>query len=252
MIIFFNQNKDQVFTVNQLNTSAGAEYAIKLINSTYNLSETLNERRNFAYFVENQFPNWLIKDVEENSSYKIIDFVQELYNWIYSPEGLDLYPNFENLQNAFYTNEDSLRKIYSSIFTDFDFEDFTDLTSLREFLISNKKKFVEKKGTQNSIQYFLETFFGSQLNDYTIEYGVNDVFILNSSNTNEDTLSNGSSLQEYSIRLEADIDEKYQDDLINLIKPMGFNFDLVKAENSIYSGSVTGTDKVEPYEIVVS
>jgi hypothetical protein len=33
---------------------------------------------------------------------------------------------------------------------------------------------------------------------------------------------------------------------------MGFNFDLVKAENSIYSGSVTGTDKVEPYEIVVS
>ena len=252
MIIFFNQNKDQVFTVNQLNTSAGAEYAIKLINSTYNLSETLNERRNFAYFVENQFPNWLIKDVEENSSYKIIDFVQELYNWIYSPEGLDLYPNFENLQNAFYTNEDSLRKIYSSIFTDFDFEDFTDLTSLREFLISNKKKFIEKKGTQNSIQYFLETFFGSQLNDYTIEYGVNDVFVLNSSNTNEDTLSNGSSLQEYSIRLEVDIDEKYQDDLINLIKPMGFNFDLVKAENSIYSGSVTGTDKVEPYEIVVS
>ena len=252
MIIFFNQNKDQVFTVNQLNTSAGAEYAIKLINSTYNLSETLNERRNFAYFVENQFPNWLIKDVEENSSYKIIDFVQELYNWIYSPEGLDLYPNFENLQNAFYTNEDSLRKIYSSLFTDFDFEDFTDLTSLREFLISNKKKFIEKKGTQNSIQYFLETFFGSQLNDYTIEYGVNDVFVLNSSNTNEDTLSNGSSLQEYSIRLEVDIDEKYQDDLINLIKPMGFNFDLVKAENSIYSGSVTGTDKVEPYEIVVS
>jgi len=252
MIIFFNQNKDQVFTVNQLNTSAGAEYAIKLINSTYNLSETLNERRNFTYFVENQFPNWLIKDVEENSSYKIIDFVQELYNWIYSPDGLDLYPNFENLQNAFYTNEDSLRKIYSSIFTDFDFEDFTNLDSLREFLISNKKKFVEKKGTQNSIQYFLETFFGSQLNDYTIEYGVNDVFVLNSSNTNEDTLSNGSSLQEYSIRLEADIDEKYQDDLINLIKPMGFNFDLVKAENSIYSGSVEGTDKVEPYEIVVS
>jgi len=252
MIIFFNQNKDQVFTVNQLNTSAGAEYAIKLINSTYNLSETLNERRNFTYFVENQFPNWLIKDVEENSSYKIIDFVQELYNWIYSPDGLDLYPNFENLQNAFYTNEDSLRKIYSSIFTDFDFKDFTDLTSLREFLISNKKKFVEKKGTQNSIQYFLETFFGSQLNDYTIEYGVNDVFVLNNSNTNEDTLSNGSSLQEYSIRLEADIDEKYQDDLINLIKPMGFNFDLVKAENSIYSGSVTGTYKIEPYEIVVS
>ena len=72
------------------------------------------------------------------------------------------------------------------------------------------------------------------------------------SNTNEDTLSDGSSLQEFSIRLEADIDEKYQDDMINLMKPMGFNFDLVKAETSIYSGSVTGTDKVEPYEIVVS
>ena len=119
-------------------------------------------------------------------------------------------------------------------------------------MISNKKKFIEKKGTQNSIKYFLETFFDSQLNDYTIEYGVNDVFILNNSNTNEDTLSDGSSLQEFSIRLEADIDEKYQDDLINLVKPMGFHFDLVKAENSIYSGSVTGTDKVDPYEIVVS
>jgi hypothetical protein len=101
MILFFNQNKDQVFTVNQLDTNAGAEYAIKLINSTYNLSETLNERRNFAYFVENQFPNWLIKDVEQNTSYKIIDFIQELYNWTYAPSGLDLYPNFENLQNIF-------------------------------------------------------------------------------------------------------------------------------------------------------
>ena len=61
-------------------------------------------------------------------------------------------------------------------------------------------------------------------------YNKNDVFILNNSNTNEDTLSDGSSLQEFSIRLEADIDEKYQDDLINLVKPMGFHFDLVKAE----------------------
>lgn len=252
MILFFNQNKNQSLAPNELDVNAGAEYAIGVLNTNYNISESLNTRRNFSYLIENQFPIWIIEDVQSNSSYKIIDFVQELYNWIYSPDGLDLYPNFENLQNAFYTNEDSLRKIYSSIFTDFDFEDFTDLTSLREFLISNKKKFVDKKGTQNSIQYLLETFFGSQLNDYTIEYGVNDVFVLNSSNTNEDTLSNGSSLQEYSIRLEADIDEKYQDDLINLIKPMGFNFDLVKAENSIYSGSVTGTDKVEPYEIVVS
>lgn len=252
MIIFFNQNKNQSLTPNELDVNAGAEYAIGVLNANYNVSQSLNTRRNFSYLIENQFPIWLIEDVESNSSYKIIDFVQELYNWIYSPDGLDLYPNFENLQNAFYTNEDCLRKIYSSIFTDFDFEDFTDLASLREFLISNKKKFVDKKGTQNSIKYFLETFFGSQLNDYTIEYGVNDVFVLNSSNTNEDTLSNGSSLQEYSIRLEADIDEKYQDDLINLLKPMGFNFDLVKAENSIYSGSITGTDKVEPYEIVVS
>lgn len=252
MIIFFNQNKDQVFTTNQLDINAGAEYAIKLINSNFNISDTLNERRNFAYFVENQFPNWLIKESEENTSYKIIEFIQELYNWAYSPDGLDLYPNYENIQNIFYTNEESLRKIYSSIFTDFDFNDFTNVSSLREFLISNKKKFVDKKGTQNSIKYFLETFFDSQLDDYTIEYGVNDVFVLNSSNINEDTLSNGSSLQEYSIRLEADIDEKYQDDLINLVKPMGFHFDLVKAENSIYSGSVTRTDKVDPYEIVVS
>jgi hypothetical protein len=251
MILFFNQNKNQNLTPAELDLNAGAEYAIAILNQTHNTQEVRNNR-NYSYRVQNQFPSWLITESEDNSSYNTINLVQELYNWIFSKNGLDLYPNFENLQNPFYTNEESLKKIYSSLFSNFDFSDFNDIKILREFLISNKQKFIEKKGTEESFKIFIQTFFNSAFNDFKIEYGSNGTFLLNQSNTNTEILSDGRYNQEFSIKLEANIDEKYQDDLISLLKPMGFYFDLVNSENTLFSGTVTSSLDIEPKEIIIS
>jgi len=251
MIIFFNQNKNQNLTPAQLDLNAGAEYALGVLNQNYTL-ETTRNNRNYSYRIQNQFPSWLITESENNSSYNTINLVQELYNWIFSKNGLDLYPNFENLQNPFYTNQESLKKIYSSLFSNFDFSDFNDIKVLREFLISNKEKFIEKKGTEESFKVFIQTFFDSAFNDFKIEYGSDNTFLLNESDTNTEVLSDGRYNQEFSIKLEANIDEKYQDDFVSLLKPMGFYFDLVGSENTLFSGTVTTSLDIEPEEIIIS
>jgi hypothetical protein len=250
MIIFFNQNKDQVFALTEYNLEAGAEYALGLINSAYSVKK-VNNNLNYTYSVSHQFPQWIIDETRTNSEAKIIDFVQELYNFLFSSSGLNLTPNYENIQDIYLTDINYLKEYYNSLFSDFDFNDFDDTQALRDFLISNKTRFIGSKGTEDSYKYFIKTFFNAELDDYSLNYG-NDTMTLNGGSLNETYLTNGIDKQERSILLQADIPEKYEDDLKSLLKPMGFYFNLVRSEKTVISTTITASEKLSPYSIVLS
>ena len=189
MIIFFNQNKDQVFALTEYNLEAGAEYALGLINSAYPIKK-VNNNLNYTYSVSHQFPQWIIDETRTNSEAKIIDFIQELYNFLFSSSGLNLTPNYENIQDIYLTDTNYLKEYYNSLFSDFDFTDFDDTQALKDFLISNKIRFVGSKGTEDSYKYFIKTFFNAELDDYSLNYG-NDTMTLNGGSLNETYLTNG-------------------------------------------------------------
>lgn len=250
MIIFFNQNKDKTFALTEYNLEAGAEYALGLINAAYSQKKVSNNL-NYTYSISHHFPQWILDESQTNSEVKIVDFIQELYNFLFSTAGLNLTPNYENIQDIYVTNKNYLKEYYSSLFSDFDFLDFEDTQSLREFLISNKTRFVGIKGTEDSYRYFIKTFFNSELDDFSLNYGT-DTMTLNAASLNETYLTNGTDKQDRSILIQADIPEKYEDDFKALLKPMGFYFNLVRAEKSVISTSITASEKLSPYAIVLS
>lgn len=250
MIIFFNQNKDQTFALTEYNLEAGAEYALGLINAAYS-QKKLSNNLNYNYSISHHFPQWILDETQTNSEAKIVDFIQELYNFLFSQSGLNLTPNYENIQDIYVTNKNYLKEYYSSLFSDFDFSDFEDEQLLREFLISNKTRFVGIKGTEDSYRYFIKTFFNSELDDFSLNYGT-DTMTLNAASLNETYLTNGTDKQDRSILIQADIPEKYEDDFKALLKPMGFYFNLVRAEKSVISTSITASEKLSPYAIVLS
>jgi len=246
MIFFFtNPNLGATANITQYNVDAGCEYALGVLNSQYDLATIASTDRKFFYSVEHQFPSWLVKESKTDSDIKIIELIQRYYDWVFSTSGLDLYPNYEDIQNVFYTNFASIKETYKSLFADFDFDDFGEDydKELREFLISNKKRFIVNKGNQDSFKYFIQTFFDSILDDYSITFGVNDTMVLNQGTLNTDYLTEGRNRQEFAIILTAYIPEKYQDDFISLMKPLGIRFDLIKGQKS----SVTFINAAERY-----
>lgn len=170
---------------------------------------------------------------------------------MFSSSGLNLTPNYENIQDIYLTDINYLKEYYNSLFSDFDFNDFDDTQALRDFLISNKTRFVGSKGTEDSYKYFIKTFFNAELDDYSLNYG-NDTMTLNGGSLNETYLTNGIDKQERSILLQVDISEKYEDDLKSLLKPMGFYFNLVRSEKTVISTTITASEKLSPYSIVLS
>ncbi len=246
MILFFtNPNLAATGGIAQYNTDAGCEYAISVLGTQFDLETLASTDRKFFYSVEHQFPAWLVKEAKADPDINTINLIQKYYDWVFSASGLDLYPNYEDIQNVFYMNFSSLKETYKSLFSDFDFDDFGEEyeSELRQFLISNKKRFVVNKGNQDSFKYFIQTFFDSVLDDYSITFGVNETMILNQGVLNSDALTEGRNKQEFGIILTAYIPEKYQDDFISLMKPLGIRFDLIKGQKS----SVTFINAAERY-----
>ncbi len=226
MIIVFNPTISQTINPSAYNISAAAEYAISQLDSTYNFNKLFRDDLNFRYYIKSQFPQWLVNESNKNSDVKIIDLIQEFYNFYFSKNGLNLYPNYEHIQNIFFMNLDGLRETYKSLFADFDFDDFIENKeqALREFLVANKKRFIVNKGKKEAYEYFLQTFFPDVYTDFKI--GIDETFILNGASLNEQILTDGTNYQEFSVTIEASIDEKYEDDFISMLKPLGFFMNL--------------------------
>lgn len=251
MILFFNPTSSQSIGPTGMNMTVGAEYAINQLKQLYDFNKIFRDDLNFRYYVENQFPKWIVDQSKTNSDVKIIDLIQEFYNFYFSKNGLNLYPNYEHIQSVFFSNQDGLRQTYSSLFSDFDFDDF--ITSkedeLREFLISNKSRFISNKGMQKSYEYFLDSLFASI--QYQLSKGIDDTFVLNASEMNENSFTDGTDLQEYSIKIEASIDEKYQDDFISMLKPVGFYMNLLQSPQTLAQAGSTINKKI-PSKVSVS
>jgi len=251
MILFFNPTSSQSIGPTGMNMTVGAEYAINQLKQLYDFNKIFRDDLNFRYYVENQFPQWIVDQSKTNSDVKIIDLIQEFYNFYFSKNGLNLYPNYEHIQSVFFSNQDGLRQTYSSLFSDFDFDDF--ITSkedeLREFLISNKSRFIANKGMQKSYEYFLDSLFASI--QYQLSKGIDDTFVLNASEMNENSFTDGTDLQEYSIKIEASIDEKYQDDFISMLKPVGFYMNLLQSPQTFAQAGSTINKKI-PSKVSVS
>ena len=226
MIIVFNPTISQTINPSAYNISAAAEYAISQLDSTYNFDKLFRDDLNFRYYIKSQFPQWLVNESNKNLDVKIIDLIQEFYNFYFSKNGLNLYPNYEYIQNIFFMNLDGLRETYKSLFADFDFDDFIENKeqALREFLVANKKRFIVNKGKKEAYEYFLQTFFPDVYTDFKI--GIDETFILNGASLNEQILTDGTNYQEFSVTIEASIDEKYEDDFISMLKPLGFFMNL--------------------------
>lgn len=251
MILFFNPTSSATIGTTSYNMSAGAEYAISQLKSLYDFSELFRDDLNFRYHIKSQFPQWLINESNKNSDVKIINLIQEFYNFYFSSKGLDLYPNYEHIQDVFLSNQDGLKQTYNSLFAEFDFEDFIveKESQLREFLISNKKRFIVNKGLNTSYEYFIDTFFPNI--EYNFDIGVETTFVLNSSELNEKTLTDGTNYQEYSIGIEASIDEKYEDDFISMLKPVGFYMNL-KESPITFNTMLSSVSKNNPFAITIS
>lgn len=251
MILFFNPTISQTVGPTGMNMTVGAEYAISQLKELYDFNKIFRDDLNFRYYIENQFPQWVRDQAKKDSDVKIIDLVQEFYNFYFSTNGLDLYPNYEHIQSVFFSNQEGLRSAYSSLFSDFDFDDFisTKEEELRTFLISNKSRFIANKGTKTSYDYFLDTIFSDV--EYQLFKGVDDTFVLNASEMNEKTLTDGTDYQEYSIKIEASIDEKYQDDFIAMLKPVGFYLNLADSPQ-VFATTISTVNKNKPLTLSVS
>lgn len=253
MILFFtNPNLGATASITSYGLNAGAEYAIGVLKGQFDFAQLTNTDKKFNYTVEHQFPSWLVSEARKNSSVNTIELVQRYYDWVFSTSGLNLYPNYEDIQNVFYMNFDSLKETYKSLFPDFGFDDFgRDYeTELREFLVANKKRFIVNKGNQDSFKYFIQTFFGSVLDDYEMSYGVDNTLVLNQGTLNGDYLTEGANRQEFGIILTAFIPEKYQDDFISMMKPIGFRFDLIKGQRSLSAVATTSADRYRPSSLI--
>lgn len=251
MILFFNPTSSQSAGPTGMNMSVGAEYAINQLKILYDFNKLIRDDLNFRYYIENQFPQWIQDQAKVNTDIKIIDLIQEFYNFYFSTNGLNLYPNYEHIQSIFFSNQDGLRATYSSLFSDFDFDDFieTKEQELREFLVSNKSRFVVNKGTETSYDYFLSTLFTDI--EYQLSKGVDDTFVLNLSEMNDRVITDGTDYQEYSIKIEASIDEKYQDDFISMLKPVGFYMNL-KESPITFNTLLSSISKNNPLAITIS
>jgi hypothetical protein len=251
MILFFNPTITQTVGPTGMNMTVGAEYAINQLKELYDFNKIFRSDLNFRYYIENQFPQWIQDQAKKDSDVKIIDLIQEFYNFYFSSNGLNLYPNYEYIQSVFFSNQDGLRALYSSLFSDFDFDDFISSKEeeLRTFLISNKSRFIANKGTRASYDYFLDTLFADV--EYQLSKGIDETFVLNTSDLNDKTLTDGTDYQEYSIRIEASIDEKYQDDFIALLKPVGFYMNLVDSPQ-VFAPAISAINKNKPLTLSVS
>jgi hypothetical protein len=251
MILFFNPTITQTVGPTGMNMTVGAEYAIDQLKELYDFNKIFRSDLNFRYYIENQFPQWVQDQAKKDPDVKIIDLIQEFYNFYFSTNGLNLYPNYEHIQSVFFSNQDGLRSLYSSLFSDFDFDDFisTKEEELRTFLISNKSRFIVNKGTKTSYDYFLDTLFADV--EYQLSKGIDETFVLNTSNLNDKTLTDGTDYQEYSIKIEASIDEKYQDDFISLLKPVGFYMNLVDSPQ-FFAPALSTVNKNKPLSLSVS
>jgi hypothetical protein len=251
MIIVFNPTISQTINPSAYNISAAAEYAISQLDSTYNFNKLFRDDLNFRYYIKSQFPQWLVDQANKNSDVKIIDLIQEFYNFYFSKNGLNLYPNYEHIQNIFFMNLDGLKETYKSLFADFDFDDFIENKEqeLREFLIANKKRFIVNKGKKEAYEYFLQTFFPDVYTDFKI--GIDETFVLNSASLNEQTLTDGTNYQEFSIVIESSIDEKYEDDFISMLKPVGFYMNLKESPQTFVS-MLSYVSKKNPLAVTIS
>jgi hypothetical protein len=253
MILFFtNPNLGATAAITSYGLNAGAEYALGVLKTEFDFDQLTSTDKKFNYTVEHQFPSWLVSEARKNNSVNTINLIQRYYDWVFSTSGLDLYPNYEDIQNVFYMNFDSLKETYKSLFSDFDFDDFGQdyETELREFLVSNKKRFIVNKGNQDSFKYFIQTFFNSVLDDYEMTYGVDNTLVLNQGTLNGDYMTEGANRQEFGIILTAYIPEKYQDDFISMMKPIGFRFDLVKGQRSLSVTETTSADRYRPSSLI--
>ncbi len=133
MILFFNPTITQTVGPTGMNMTVGAEYAINQLKELYDFNKIFRSDLNFRYYIENQFPQWIQDQAKKDSDVKIIDLIQEFYNFYFSSNGLNLYPNYEYIQSVFFSNQDGLRALYSSLFSDFDFDDF--ISSKEEELV---------------------------------------------------------------------------------------------------------------------
>ena len=117
MIIFFaNPNLGATAGITAYNVNAAAQNAINILQNTYNLDEIISGNKKFNYTIEHQLPKWLVVQAKNDSSINIVKYLQAYYDWIFSSNGLDLYPNYEDIQNVFYMNFDSLQETYKSLF----------------------------------------------------------------------------------------------------------------------------------------
>ena len=110
MILFFNPTSSQSIGPTGMNMTVGAEYAINQLKQLYDFNKIFRDDLNFRYYVENQFPQWIVDQSKTNSDVKIIDLIQEFYNFYFSKNGLNLYPNYEHIQSVFFSNQDGLRQ----------------------------------------------------------------------------------------------------------------------------------------------
>ena len=100
-----------------------------------------------------------------------------------------------------------------------------------------------------SYEYFIDTFFPNI--EYNFDIGVETTLILNSSELNEKILTDGTNYQEYSIGIEASIDEKYQDDFISMLKPVGFYMNLTESPIT-FNSLLSSISKNNPLAITIS
>jgi hypothetical protein len=144
-----------------------------------------------------------------------------------------------------------LKETYKSLFADFDFDDFIENKEqeLREFLIANKKRFIVNKGKKEAYEYFLQTFFPDVYTDFKI--GIDETFVLNAASLNEQTLTDGTNYQEFSIVIESSIDEKYEDDFISMLKPVGFYMNLKESPQTFVS-MLSYVSKNNPLAVTIS
>jgi hypothetical protein len=85
MIILFNPTIGQSLSPNQFSVDVGAEYAIQQLKEIYDFNKLFRPDLNFRYYIENQFPQWIQDQSKKNTDVKIIDLIQEFYNFILNP-----------------------------------------------------------------------------------------------------------------------------------------------------------------------
>jgi hypothetical protein len=123
--------------------------------------------------VDSLFPQWLIKEYNNNpSTVTIISIVKNYMRWLLSQDfGYGAQLNWENIRVPLYANALFLEAYADFYFPNTDFSQTplsNVLSNIRQFSVGAAKNYFNIKGTPAAIKYLLCSLLGFQWNDVIV------------------------------------------------------------------------------------